>query len=357
MVGAVYLDLSKAFDTIGHGVLIEKLVTYGVNGSELDWFIDYLFARSQIVEIGNVCSEPAAITCGVPQGSILGPLLFILFFNDLIDTVVNINVIKYADDTVIYYASKNVQEIENILNSQMKIIGHYCEENELILNLKKGKTEAMLFGTQRRLKNCGKELCILFNGTKITFVDRYVYLGNTLDSNLSLNTNFETSYKRASSRLRLLKQIRYYLTEEAATKIYNAMIIPILTYPASLKPTQTMTQSGKMASLQERATFITKNNNIRNASQDICRQNCMLVKKCINKELTSYEFDNYFQILTNYRQTRNSGYSIKLPSVKLELARKSFYFGAAKLFNSLPLEIRAKQKTSEFRCLLKSYKF
>ena len=87
MIGAVYLDLSKAFDTIGHGLLLNKLNTYGVSGKELNWFTDYLFNRTQIVEIENVRSDTEPVYCGVLQGSILSPLLFIVFFNDLVENL------------------------------------------------------------------------------------------------------------------------------------------------------------------------------------------------------------------------------------------------------------------------------
>ena len=145
MVGAVFLDLSKAFDTIGHGVLLEKLYSYGVRGSELELFKDYLFDRTQIVEIENTQSRETNIHCGVPQGSILGPLLFIVFFNDLIDHI-NINIINYADDTVLYYPAKNVDKIESVLNKEMKNVGEYCDVNELLLNLKRGKRNLCCLG-------------------------------------------------------------------------------------------------------------------------------------------------------------------------------------------------------------------
>ena len=225
MVGAVFLDLSKAFDTIGHGVLLEKLYSYGVRGSELEWFKDYLFDRTQIVEIENTQSRETKIHCGVPQGSILGPLLFIVFFNDLIDHI-NINIIKYADDTVLYYAAKNVDKIESVLNKEMKNVGEYCDVNELLLNLKRGKTESMLFGTKKRLKSHGRDLIVSFNDSKINFVNSYVYLGNLIDSSLNLTENFDLCYKRASGRLRLLKRIRSHLTTEAATAVYHSMLVP-----------------------------------------------------------------------------------------------------------------------------------
>ena len=206
MVGAVYLDLSKAFDTIGHTILLNKLSAYGVGGKELEWFTDYLFNMTQLVEIENSRSTLELIYCGVLQGSILGPLLLIVFFNDPIENI-NCHVIKYADDTVLYFAENNADVIERVLNMEMEVIGKYCSKNELLLNLKKGKTEAMLFGTAKRLKQHDRDLNISYNGTSISFVKEYVYLGNIIDNTLTLNTNFNRAYKRASNRLRLLKSV------------------------------------------------------------------------------------------------------------------------------------------------------
>ena len=134
--------------------LLNKLSAYSVRGKELDWFTSYLFNRTQVVALGSMNSEPEPVYCGVPQGSILGPLLFITFFNDLVDSM-NSKVIKYADDTVIYYAN-DVDVIENVLNSETKIIGSYCSENELVLNFKKGKTESMLFRMAKKLSQNGR---------------------------------------------------------------------------------------------------------------------------------------------------------------------------------------------------------
>ena len=125
MVGAVYLDLSKAFDTVSHDLWINKLLTYDVSEIELACFTDYLIERVQIVEIGNTRSNPEPIDCGVTQGSILGTLLFIIFFNDLIN-IMNVKVIKYVDDTVLFYADSGISKIESVLNFEMKKIGLYC---------------------------------------------------------------------------------------------------------------------------------------------------------------------------------------------------------------------------------------
>ena len=111
MVGATFNDLSKAFDTVSHSRLVAKLHSYGLNGTELEWFTSYLFNRNALVSYNGCISSPQKIGDGVPQASILGPLLFILYFNDVVYTTEDVSIINYADDTVIYTASKEIKEI------------------------------------------------------------------------------------------------------------------------------------------------------------------------------------------------------------------------------------------------------
>ena len=207
LVGAVFVDLSKAFDTISHSKLLTKLPSYGIDGKELAWFEDYLFNRSAQVSCSDVLSEAQQLKSGVPQGSILGPLFFVLFFNDIID-VIETNIVKYADDTVIYWADKDVTNLSKILTNEMRKLEKWMDENELILNAKKGKTEVLVFGTAQRLKRQSEEICIQYKGTKINATTSYRYLEVEIDSTLNLNSNFELCYKRASGRLRLLSKLR-----------------------------------------------------------------------------------------------------------------------------------------------------
>ena len=158
LIGAIYLDLTKAFDTIGHNVLIDKLPKFGIRGKSLDWFVDYLFNRSQTVEINGCRSIVEPIVSGVPKESILGPPLFIIFYNDFPDHIQSCEVIMHADDAVIFYGNKDPTVIEIQLNKDMENVKNYCFTNELIINTKKGKTEVMLFGTSKRLKSSGKKL-------------------------------------------------------------------------------------------------------------------------------------------------------------------------------------------------------
>ena len=139
LTGAVFIDLSKAFDTIGHSSLIQRLRDYGVRENELEWFTNYLFSRFQYVSYSNENSKKYPILSGVPQGSILGPIMFLVFFDDFDQILKNSSVIKFADDTVIYVSDKNLESIERKLNEDLVRIHEYFKENELIINLKNQK--------------------------------------------------------------------------------------------------------------------------------------------------------------------------------------------------------------------------
>ena len=156
LTGVVFMDFQKAFDTIKHACLIKKIPCYGIESIELEWLKDYLFNRSQTVIFDNVKSSPLHITHGVPQGSILGPLLFNILINDISQVVSKAQVILYADDTAMYYAHKDPKTIQEILGNQCNDINNWLGDNNLYLNLNKGKTEFVLFGTPQRLSKAEK---------------------------------------------------------------------------------------------------------------------------------------------------------------------------------------------------------
>ena len=124
IVGTILIDLSKAFDSIDHNLLVAKLEAYGVRGNEKEWFLNYLTDRQQSVVVGEAKSTWSEMVKGVPQGSSLGPLLFAIFMNDLPSVIENCNVNLYADDTTIYFSSKDPQEVQDVLRvSIMQLTG------------------------------------------------------------------------------------------------------------------------------------------------------------------------------------------------------------------------------------------
>ena len=146
--GMVLLDLQKAFDTVDHTILLNKLKWLGADDLTVRWFRSYLTGRTQVTDIGGTMSEPKGVTCGVPQGSIRGPLLFLLYVNDMASAV-RCKLLLYADDSALIASGKNVADIESTLSSELEYVSNWLIDNKLSLHL--GKTQSILFGTKRRL--------------------------------------------------------------------------------------------------------------------------------------------------------------------------------------------------------------
>ena len=139
----IFLDLSKAFDTVDHDILISKLNRYGIRGVALNWFKNYLSNRRQFVIWENEMSTSLPITCGVPQGSILGPILFLLYINDIYRSSSLLSFILFADDTSLFYSSANLTQAIAVVNEELCKLSLWFNCNRLSLNLK--KTYSMLF--------------------------------------------------------------------------------------------------------------------------------------------------------------------------------------------------------------------
>ena len=215
LTGVIYLDLSKAFDTVSHSYLLSKLPSYGINGNELTWFQNYLFNRKQHIFYDGHLSKAFPVFRGVPQGSILGPTLFLLHLDDIDNCLHHSSIIKYADDTVIYVSGNDSESIQKKLNADNLEVHNWLTDNDLSLNLKKVKTKTMIFGTSIRVKKAAP-LNIQIKGTSINQTPWYKYLRNHLDSTLQMNGNFNSKYKKLSSRSRLLSKLRPDLNVKAS---------------------------------------------------------------------------------------------------------------------------------------------
>ena len=156
LVGTCFIDLQKAFDTISHNKLISKFELYGVRDKELDWFKSYLFNRQIRVYENGSFSEEKPVYTGVPQGSVLMRLLFVLFFNDISNYLKYSKIVKYVDDTVIFCENGKLPTIEHQVDEDLKNLSRWFEENELLINLKPGKAELLLFGTPQRIAKTNK---------------------------------------------------------------------------------------------------------------------------------------------------------------------------------------------------------
>ena len=152
--GNIFIDLKKAFDTVDHAILIRKLSKYGIQGLELQWFKSYLSSRQQFTKVNGVESDIGSINCGVPQGSCLGPLLFLIYINDLPFALKNCKVTMYADETRISFSPKSIEDLTETLNNELKCLKEWLQGNKWSLNVI--KTQAMVIGSRPNLKKIGE---------------------------------------------------------------------------------------------------------------------------------------------------------------------------------------------------------
>ena len=172
--GAVFLDLTKAFDTVDHGILMSKLSSVGVSPSALEWFTSYLSNRKQRTSCENELSEALPVTYDVPQGSILDPLLFLVYINDLPAVIEHSEVSLYADDTILYCFSKESHQLESKLNEDLYNVALWVKANKLTLNL--SKTKSMLIGSNRKLAYVSSLSLSIFD-CDLDSVNKFKYIG------------------------------------------------------------------------------------------------------------------------------------------------------------------------------------
>ena len=224
---ATYIDFSKAFDTVPHDILIKKLYLYGIKNKNLDWIKNYLNTRKQKTILNNTTSSLADITVGVPQGSVLGPLLFLVYINDLNEVLEKCISFLYADDTVLVTSAPDYISAHRDMQHDLDNIANWCKSNKLTLNI--SKTKSMLLGSKHRVRKT-RHHPLHINNVSLDYVLSYKYLGITIDQSLNFNLHMNQLVKTISYKLFLLQKLRTYITCNAAIQIYKSMVTPYFDY-------------------------------------------------------------------------------------------------------------------------------
>ena len=247
----VFLDFSKAFDTVDHNILLSKLDHYGVRGPAFDWFRSYLKDRSQFVTYNGVSSSTRTIKCGVPQGSILGPLLFLIYINDLQSVCKHTTPILFADDTNLFTSGKDIVRMQDDLNSELSKISLWLKVNKLSLNIK--KTHFMFITRKKHRPN---QVDLQIDGERIHEVQKTKFLGFIIDNKLNWKDHISYVKNKIAKGLGMIIKARHLLNKNALMTLYFSFIYPYLTYCNHIWGSTYVSNLKKLATMQNKIVRI-----------------------------------------------------------------------------------------------------
>ena len=361
-VGMVLIDLQKAFDTVDHDILLEKLNAMGFNHNK--WFESYLKGRKQMVVANDVSSETGTVTCGVPQGSILGPLLFLCYVNDM-PISVKCKLLLYADDSALIVSGFDSKEIADELSRELESCRQWLIDNKLSLHL--GKTEAILFGSRRKLKRTNS-FDVKCGEIKVKNVNSVKYLGLQIDNNLSGTSVIEDIIKKCNTRLKFLYRYNDMLNLEVRKTLCTALVQCSFDYSCcSWYPGINETFRKKLQVMQNKMIrFILKLDNRAHIGNDeLIRAGFLSVSdrikqlklghvfKIWNKTCPSYLTENFSRLNenTDRSETRSYAYNFQVPRI----STTTFAYTAIKEWNYLSNKIKDIKGEQSFKENVKKF--
>ena len=300
----IFVDLQKAFDTVNHDILLKKLEHYGIRDTSNSWFKSYLDNRKQLVSINSNKSETQLMKHGVPQGSVLGPLLFVIYINDLHNAIRYSRSYHFADDTHLLNINNSPKKIQKQLNIDLKLLYNWLLANKISLN--SAKTEMIVF--QKPGSRLNWNWNIRLNGYKLRLSDQIKYLGIYLDKYLNGHYQSKLVMQKLVRALGMLSKVRYYVQKVDLKNIYHAIFESHLRYGCQIwYQSNSKTIREKIEILQKKALRIMSFSDSREPSSPLFKewkilkikdivdmQNCLLVHSFLKGKLPK-SFENFFQ--------------------------------------------------------------
>ena len=374
MNSVVFLDIRKAFDTIDHQILIKKLSQYGIQDDELNFFESYLENRTQCCSVNGKLSDRQKIEYGVPQGSILGPLLFIIYMNDLPLFVTNAQISMYADDTSLYNNIKSVSEIkDNLIPAFLKICD-WLRSNKLSLNTL--KTEFMVIGSQNKLNNMDSDpmttpYLISIDGFTIKRTKIVKYLGLVVHDALTWSQHIDYISTKIAQGVGILKRTRSFLPKQSLLTLYQSMIEPYFRYCNIVWGQCNETLLDRLQTLQNRAARVIANISYESADHNslLCDYGWLNVRNLIRLDLGVFMYktqkglapdvfyDLYHSVTELHSYNTRSAYNgnLQIPLTNLRAGDKAISVSGARIWNNIPKSVKQAQSLDVFKRELKEY--
>ena len=360
----VFIDFAKAFDTINHSILFKKLEHYGIRGIVLQLFKNYLTNRKQFVVYDDMKSTHKSITCGVPQGSVLGPTLFLLYINDLPNSSKYFNFRLFADDSNLFHTFKinegNIDLAE--VSRNLQAVVSWCNSNKLTINV--NKTKYMLFKNRRKTLRVSGQ--VLVGRTILESVESTSFLGICIDKNLTWKKHIDNVCNMLSKKVGMLYRIRNFVSRNILITLYNAFILPHITYGLEVWGASLKTFLNPILLLQKRISRVITFKEYTHHSAplffelkilDVFKQYryqiCIFMHDLINSRLPHTVID-YCSFLEHPYETRyKEKGNLKVATVHTNIGKQSISYSGSFNWNNLPVNFRNIPRRNMFCRLLK----
>ena len=359
-IGAVFMDLSKAFDVMSHKILQSKLEHYGFRGTFLSFLMSYLKDRKFFVCVNGYQSDTKISNIGVPQGSTLGPLLFLLYINDIVHCSALLKFILFADDTTIMLKSHNIDDLNNTLEAEANKVIKWFSANNLLLNL--SKTHTMLFSNKRG----DPKLNINVFNTDLEEKEVVTFLGVEIDNKLTWKNHIHHICNKISKSVAIIRILKYSFPKHILIMIYMSLIYSYINYCNVIWGSAYECHLKPLIVLQKKAIRLINNSKFRDASAPIfCdlkllpiskvyELNCLLfIYKClINNSFPSIRQRILQNSPSHSHATRNRNL-LTPPMGRLEICKKAYVFQSVCLWNKLDVDTKDSKSLHNFRYKVK----
>ena len=362
----VFIDLSKAFDSVQHETLLQKIRDLGASPAVYTWFKSYLSDRLQYVRIGTISSEVASLKYGIPQGSVLSPFLFNIYTNSLPSTPKSCRLESYVDDSKSFlsFSVSTMDRSLTAIEEDLEGVFEWCCNNSLLIN--PDKTKMLVVGSRKLLQQLETRPKLKFIGKTLIPVTEVKDLGITLDSYLTYNEHIQALSSSCLSKLGQISRVKHIFDESTLAKIIDTLVISKINYCASVWSNTSDMNIKKIQLIQNCAarliTGLSKYDHISSTleslnwlpmKEHLLYRDTILTFKCINGLAPSYLCDKFEKRNEIHdRDTRNNK-KIQIPQYHTTCGQRTFKYRATKIWNALDEQLKSINSVNLFKSKLK----